>query len=158
MPDDRILEIGCGLGHAIGPISELLETGHLTAIDRSAKMVRFANQANRSQIAERKVEVLNLSVPGSGLRDQVYDKIFLFNINAFWMDPVNELKEIGELLKKEGRFYIFHQPPPGCDRGEYAEAFERNLTKNSFEVLDVLYSESEKLNAVCVASRPVSHR
>ncbi|HMO81245.1 MAG TPA: class I SAM-dependent methyltransferase [Pyrinomonadaceae bacterium] len=157
-PDDRIMEIGCGRGHAIGPICERLTTGHLTAIDRSPKMAEAARLAHPDHISGGKVRVVNAAIPGLGLYGGKYDKIFLFNINAFWMDPVEELREVRGLLKRDGRFYIFHQPPPGLEASEYAEAFARNLEINSLEVVKTIYAGTEAPNSVCVVSRKINRR
>lgn len=153
-PCDHILEIGCGRGNAVGLIAEKLTRGHITAIDRSEKMTSVAEQTNADLIDSGIATVINTEFPNASFTTAGFDKIFLFNINVFWMDPVTELDEVRRLLKPTGVFYIFHQPPPGHEPAEFADKFKENLTKNNVEIKEVIFGDFEPVGAVCIISRP----
>jgi SAM-dependent methyltransferase len=148
-PDDVILEIGCGNGAAVTLIGEQLVTGHITAIDRSAKMIALARKNNRQFLECGKAEILHASVESSELPSN-FSKIFLFNLNVFWMDPVAELAAVGKALSASGQFYIFHNPPPGSRLEEFAEAITKNLEKNGFEPEAPIYNRD--LQSLCIRS------
>lgn len=147
---DLILEIGGGRGFAIGPVCERLVTGHLTAIDRSKKMVSAAFSRCKDHIANGKASIIHTDLLSSDLPASNFDKIFLFNLNVFWMDPVDELSEVKRLLKPNGKFYIFHQPPPGHDLSEFLSAFEKNLRKSGFFVIDAQQNDSVDVFSGCI--------
>jgi SAM-dependent methyltransferase len=151
-PDDMILEIGCGYGHSIPLICEKLTTGHLTAIDRSAKMVAATSLANRQFIDSGRVTLLHQDLLDDQLPASTFDKIFLFNINIFWMDPREELAEIRRLLKPHGRFYIFHQPPPGHELIEFETVLRMNLEKRGFGIVNALQNVDPPVLSVCLIS------
>ncbi len=153
-PGDQILEIGCGRGNAVRLVAEKLSTGHITAIDCSEKMTTVAEQSNAELIVSGVATILNTEFPDATFHPASFRKIFLFNINLFWMDPAAELNEVRRLLRPNGIFYIFHQPPPGHEPTEYAERFRENLSKNKFEIRDVIFGKFEPIGAVCVISRP----
>ncbi|CAN5747775.1 class I SAM-dependent methyltransferase [soil metagenome] len=155
-PDDRILEIGCGRGQAARLVAEKLSTGKITAIDRSKTMASAAANSNQTFIESGRCEVINIDLAGAELAESAFDKIFVFNINAFWMDPADELGIIRRLLVDNGRFYLFHQPPPGADAKEYAVEFEKNIAKYGFNVEKILYEKFESADAVCVISKPLA--
>jgi ubiquinone/menaquinone biosynthesis C-methylase UbiE len=154
-PDDVILEIGCGYGHSIPLIGERLSTGKLTAIDRSEKMTSAASEPNKEFIESGRAEILNCDLLDHALPASSFDKVFLFNINVFWMDPASELAEIRRLLKPDGRLFIFHQPPPGHDLDEFQEAFRANLAKYDFHLADVFKEPLETIRSVAVISKPI---
>ncbi len=156
-PDELILEIGCGRGQAARLVAEKLSTGKITAIDRTETMAAAAIDTNQIFIEAGRCEVINADLATAELPEGTFDKIFVFNINAFWMDPADELGIIGRLLADHGRFYLFHQPPPGADAKEYAVEFEKNLTKYRFGVEEIVYQKFESVDAVCVISRPLSN-
>ncbi|HQU91255.1 MAG TPA: class I SAM-dependent methyltransferase [Pyrinomonadaceae bacterium] len=153
-PSDVILEIGCGYGHSIPLICEKLDDGHLTAIDGSEKMVAAATRSNEEFVATDRAEILHLDLIDSAFPSSAFDKIFLFNINIFWMDPVAELAEIRRLLKPQGWFFLFHQPPPGHDLDEFEAAFRTNLVKHDFLVLSVFKDQSEAVRSVALIAKP----
>lgn len=154
-PGDYILEIGCGRGHAVGLVCERLVSGCITAIDRSEKMAAAALAANRQHIESGKAEMLHQDLLDSLLAPASFDKIFLFNINAFWMDPVSELREVKRLLKPDGEFFIFHQPPPGHDSAEFAVEFRKNLIVGGFAPDDPVFARDGSFEAVCVKSKSI---
>lgn len=153
-PDDRVLEIGCGLGHMADLVCERLTSGRVIAIDRSAKMVDAARERNAGYIAAGKAQIFHQDLIDSQLDRASFDKIFLFNINAFWMDPVAELREVKRLLKPKGLFHIFHEPPPGHEIKEFIDRFEMNLTRNGFEVASISVEEIETKEMAWLVSRP----
>ena len=153
-PADVILEIGCGYGHSISLISDKLSTGRLTAIDRSEKMVAAATRSNRQLIGSGRAEVLHKDLLDSALSASQFDKIFLFNINVFWMDPADELAEIRRLLKPRGRFYLFHQPPPGHILSEFEKEFRANFEKHGFTLIDQFRHENEPIRSIALVGEP----
>src|SRR4051794_41571914 len=52
-PDSRVLEIGCGPGAAARAVADRLATGHILAIDRSAKAIEQAVGAGAAEITTR---------------------------------------------------------------------------------------------------------
>lgn len=153
-PNDVILEVGCGCGHSIPLIGEQLTTGHLTAIDRSEKMAHAASFGNRRFVESGSVSILHQDLLHRSLPADHFDKIFLFNINDFWMDPKSELAEIRRLLKPNGRFLLFHQPPPGHDLNEFENAFRTNLAKHHFLLIYDFKELREAIRSVALISIP----
>ena len=152
--DDAILEVGCGYGHSIPLICEKLKSGHLTAIDRSEKMVAAARKSNTASLDTGRVTILHQDLLDGELPPRGFDKIFLFNINVFWMDPREELAEIGRLLNSSGRFYLFHQPPPGHDLNEFETALRNNLEKYEFAIIDRFKDERDAIRSIALTAEP----
>ena len=99
--------------------------------------------------------------PASGLAfcsvaRQRFDTIIVYNMNVLWMDPKEELDVVAKLLNENGRFFIFHQPPPENDPREYAAEFEKNLTANNFEIEKIEFNDDESIRSVCVAAKNLS--
>ncbi len=154
-PKQQILEIGCGYGAAVFAVAEKLITGRIVAIDSSPKMIAAARERNREYISTGKCEILHLdwlSAPSLGRK---FDTIFVYNMNVLWMDPKEELAAVSAMLKKNGKFFIFHQPPPGNDPREYAAEFQKNLVANSFQIEKIEFNDDETVRSVCVVAKPI---
>ncbi|SDG07581.1 Methyltransferase domain-containing protein [Lentzea fradiae] len=87
LPDDRVLEVGCGQGVAATMVCELLTTGTLTAIDRSVKMVEAATRRNAAHVASGKAEFLIASLEDANLGDRRFDLVFAVRVGLFHRDP-----------------------------------------------------------------------
>jgi len=76
-PDDRILELGCGHGVAATLVCDQLgPDGHLTAIDRSPKMIEAATARNAAYVEAGLVTFICASFGDADLDGQSFDKVF----------------------------------------------------------------------------------
>ena len=118
-PDDRVLEIGCGHGVAATLVCERLEAGHLTAVDRSAKMIRAATRRNAAYKEAGKAEFLVATLEDLDLGERRFDKIFAVRVGLFHRDPERARSIIERWLAPGGELFVFFDPPsaPGAPRG-----------------------------------------
>ena len=86
-PNDRVLEIGCGHGVAATLVCERLEGGHLTAIDRSPKMIDAATKRNAAYVEAGKAEFLVAKLEDMDLGERRFDVIFAVRVRRFHAEP-----------------------------------------------------------------------
>jgi ubiquinone/menaquinone biosynthesis C-methylase UbiE len=86
-PHDRVLEIGCGHGVAATFVCELLAGGHLTGVDRSAKMVEAAARRNAAYVAAGKADFMVATLEELDLGERRYDKVFAVRVGLFHREP-----------------------------------------------------------------------
>ena len=86
-PDDRVLEIGCGHGVAATLVCERLGGGHLTAVDRSPKMIEAACRRNAACIEAGKAEFLVADLEELDLGRRRFDRIFAVRVGLFHREP-----------------------------------------------------------------------
>jgi len=110
-PDDRVLEIGCGHGVAATFVCERLEEGHLTAVDRSAKMIQAARRRNAAYIEAGRAEFLVTSLEDLDLGDRRFDKIFAVRVGQFHCDPERARSIVERWLAPGGAVFIFFDSP-----------------------------------------------
>ena len=112
-PDDRVLEIGCGHGVAATLVCERLEGGHLTAVDRSAKMIRAATRRNAAHIEAGRARFLVAPFEELDLGDHRFDKIFAIRVGLFHRDPKRARSIVDKWLAPGGAVFVFFDPPAG---------------------------------------------
>ncbi len=83
-PGDRVLEIGCGHGVAATYVCERLDGGHLTAIDRSPKMIEAAAKRN-ARFPD--AEFLVAELEQLDLGERRFDTIFAVRVGLFHREP-----------------------------------------------------------------------
>jgi cyclopropane fatty-acyl-phospholipid synthase-like methyltransferase len=110
-PDERVLEIGCGHGVAATLVCERLEEGHLTAIDRSVKMIQAATRRNAAYIEAGRAEFLIATLEDLDLGDRRFDKIFAVRVGLFHRKPVRARGIVEKWLAPGGAVFVFFDPP-----------------------------------------------
>jgi cyclopropane fatty-acyl-phospholipid synthase-like methyltransferase len=110
-PDDRILEIGCGHGVAAALVCERLEGGHLTAIDRSAKVIEAATRRNASHIEAGKAEFIASDLEGFDPEDRRFDKVFAVRVGLFHREPERARSIAERWLAPGGELFVFFDEP-----------------------------------------------
>jgi ubiquinone/menaquinone biosynthesis C-methylase UbiE len=111
-PNDRVLEIGCGHGVAASLVCERLERGHLTAIDRSPKMIEAASRRNAAHVEAGKAEFLVATLEELDLGDRRFDKIFAVRVGLFHRDPESARRMAERWLAPGGTLLaVFDEPP-----------------------------------------------
>lgn len=152
-PQDRILEIGCGVGLAVEEIVPQLGRGKIIAIDRSENMIQKAVHRNKNAIAEGKAEFLKTDLLHYPKNDTQFNKIFCFNINFFWTQKSieNEAAILKSHLMKNGLLYIFYGPMVASGIEKIKEPLIQNLQHEKISVIRMV--AEEELNCCCFECR-----
>lgn len=111
-PDDQLLEIGCGRGSAVREVCQRLGNGRITAIDRSATMVRLARERNADHVAAGRAVFQTAALDRADLPAGQFDKVFAINVNLFWVrSAIKDLEVVRRALRPYGVLYLFYEPP-----------------------------------------------
>ena len=107
-PDDRVLELGCGHGVAVSLVCERLITGHVTAIDRSPRMIEAAARRNAPHIAAGKATLICTTLEDADFGAARFDKIFGVHFPPMLRhDPAGTRARVERLLAPGGRARFF---------------------------------------------------
>jgi SAM-dependent methyltransferase len=154
-PADRILEVGCGHGVTASLVCERLDSGHLTAIDRSAKMIDMAAKRNRAHVAAGRADFRVVPLEQADLGDERFDKVFAVHVAFFWRKPAQALPIVRSLLARGGRLYLFNQTPGWS--GERARGFGERvagvLREHGFLPGEPAIGQIQPAPIVCVKAR-----
>lgn len=116
-PDMAVLEIGCGPGVAAREIARMLTTGHILAIDRSAKAIGAAKAGSGPELDSGRLEFRQAAVEGFALApgEARFDLAFAMRVGALdGRHPELEQAALARLkaaLKPEGLLFIDNRPP-----------------------------------------------
>lgn len=151
-PADRILEIGCGGGHALPLIRARFPAAEITAIDRSPLQVARARVAIGDGRA--RVEQLELSDAPGVLG--AFDAVLAINVNAFWTAPAPSLASLAQLLRPGGRAFIVYEPPSASRLAALRTELCATLGEHGFTVEDVREAAFRASHGMCIVARPDS--
>ena len=83
-PSCRVLEVGCGPGAAARAVAERLTTGHILAIDRSARAIQQLRAASASQLASGRLGARQVAIEDFILApdEEPFDLVFAIRLGA----------------------------------------------------------------------------
>jgi protein-L-isoaspartate O-methyltransferase len=151
-PDETILEIGCGNGHAVELICQHLTTGRIVGIDRSSTAVRTAEANNQQCINAGRARFLNAQLSELHLNER-FEKIFAVNVNLFWTGPRLQLAALHFLKKEGGHLYLFYEPPSASQLEKILQNARKNLEAENFEIVDVLRKRLSASDGICIVAK-----
>ena len=103
---DQVLDIGCGGGETLHRMAGHVPQGHLTGADYSATSVKMSKERNKDLIEQGKMEIIEASVEKLPFEAEAFDKIITVESFYFWPEPLENLKEVRRVLKKNGTFLL----------------------------------------------------
>jgi len=106
-PQDDILELGFGPGHAIERMVALAPFGTIYGVDRSAVMLDQARKRNAAAIRSGRVYLKQCEFDRIPLPDSSVDKILAVNVIYFWADTAKILHEVRRVLRPGGLISIY---------------------------------------------------
>lgn len=108
----RILEIGCGPGAMAREISRRIKSGHVLAIDRSAKAIQQAVVGSKDELQKGKLSFRHVAIEEFQLEagEKPFDMAVAVRVGALdGRHPEIEeraLEKIAKALTPEGKLYI----------------------------------------------------
>jgi ubiquinone/menaquinone biosynthesis C-methylase UbiE len=150
-PADDVLEVGCGTGVAAELIFQRLTSGKLTAIDRSAAMIKAAERRNRAAVSLGKARFQNVALEEAEFAGERFDRVLAVHVNRFWLKPVDESDLWAPLLKPRGLVCLVYQPPSGQTIQRVADACSDYFHRSGFSEVRVLTAEFQP-TAVCISA------
>lgn len=150
-PDDRVLEVGCGHGVAVGLVARRLTgTGRITALDRSVSMADAARARNAAHITSGRAEILHTDLADARFTDGAFDKVFAAHVGTLWLGPYAEAGLLAPWLVPGGMLYLFGQPLDSTQIDGVAASISRGVEGAGLDVREVRVGRTEPRPTLCV--------
>lgn len=122
-PDSKVLDVGCGTGHAVLRLASIVSAGKACGIDVSPGMVAKASSKVPQEL-KGVVEFVQASSEDIPYPNGQFDHVLCTNSFHHYPDPRQALREMGRVLKPRGQIVIFENVP---DLSWYTWVWDRIL-------------------------------
>jgi SAM-dependent methyltransferase len=134
---------------AVALVCERLVDGRVTAIDRSATMIKAARTRNRAHVDAGRARFEATSLAEADFGEERFDKILAINVSAFLSEPEASFAVVRRHLEPAGRFLLSFQAPTARRTTELADTLGRHLSTQGFERVRVVLDDVGSAPAVC---------
>ena len=100
LPDQTLLDVGCGPGNLTIDLARRLPRGHVTGIDVAEAAIAAANQAPRDGVTN--VTFAQGDVYDLNFADQTFDVVFTHQVLQHLSSPVAALEQMRRVLRPSG--------------------------------------------------------
>ena len=132
--DERVLEIGPGHGVAITHVCEILTSGAIVAVERSAKMVAAAKSRNSDFVDAGKVTIIEGTVSDLDPAVHSFDRVLAARVRHFISDPELVLGPLAPLMAPGGELHVVFDSPSGMGLEETGDSIARPLDAHGFRL------------------------
>jgi cyclopropane fatty-acyl-phospholipid synthase-like methyltransferase len=151
-PEEHVLEIGCGAGHAVTLLAARVTRGRILAIDSSPTQVGRARQLNRELIMTGRVSIehASLSEAADAPNAPRFGAILAINVNAFWTTPEQSLTSLVRLLPRGGRACLVYQAPSAPKHEQIRSRVPALMAAHGFEPVELRSTEIGNARLLCI--------
>lgn len=103
------LDIGCGGGANVKTLLKKSPYGKVTGIDYSEISVKKSQKVNKTEIENKRCEIMQGNVMKLPFGDEDFDVITAFETIYFWPDISEAFKQVYRVLKSGGTFMICNE-------------------------------------------------
>lgn len=153
-PGDRLLDVGCGPGVALGMALTSTPMLSVVGLDHSDTVLKQARRRLARWRRAGRVDLLHATLGDSQLESRSFDRICSMNVIQFLPDRTKALAALKTLLKPGGCLATTYQPrgasPDRKAAVDMADALSRALRQLGFINVRVEWLELRPAPAVCV--------
>ena len=159
MPDDVVLDIGCGSGTAVREAAMRVVGGLAIGIDRSPAMLRIAAEKSAMHSARARIGLVEGDASELPAGDCSVTVAWAINSLHHWDNPMCGLREVHRVLSSQGRFLVTeddhgdgkfgHAHGPISDAGFVMRALE----KAGFEGVEMSKHIRDEATILVIACR-----
>jgi ubiquinone/menaquinone biosynthesis C-methylase UbiE len=106
VPDDVVVDVGCGGGEAVRVAAERVVRGAVIGVDPTPAMIRIATQQTREHPGAPRIRFLEGPAEKLPLESGSASVVFAINSLHHWEDPDLGLREVMRVLAPGGCFFI----------------------------------------------------
>ena len=106
-PDDIVLELGFGTGHAIAILTSIVRRGTVLGIDHSAAMFAKASRHNREAVREGRAQLRQARFDALPWPAESIGKVLAVNVVYFFRPDGAEIREARRVLRPGGTIVMY---------------------------------------------------
>lgn len=115
--NSQIVDIGCGTGAALRHAASKINGGRFIGIDPIPRMIEIAHEWTEDHAAKNRIEFRVGAAEELPIDTNFADTVLAFDSIDHWQDVDLGLKEVGRILKSNGKFVIIKDTSvPGAEQ------------------------------------------